>query len=355
MRAGVSIFFQNLHEDLTDRAVIEGDLRHGVLAEELGFDWVSVVEHHFDSYSMSPDNMQILAYLAGKTSRIGLQTGAVILPWHDPLRVAERVILLDEMSGGRLRFGVGRGLAKMEYDGFRTDMDESRERFDESLAMIMRALDTGIMEGDGKYYPQPATELRPRPSRSFTDRMFMVAMSPDSARAAAEVGLPILLFPSKPLEEEAKTIAAYRESFEDKHGRKAPPAIFSDISFCHEDAEFAAEVLERHQTKQYSSFRNHYSYDGDHFGKTKGYESYAESAKYVRETSLEDYVRGYNAIQATGTPEQVIAKIKERVEVLGKDTFDMQFTLTWGGIPYDLVDHSMKLLAREVLPAIRDF
>src|SRR6266542_5080118 len=89
------------------------------------------VEHHFDDYSMCPDNMQFLSWLAGRTSRVGLGTAAVILPWNNPLRVVEKMILLDHFSQGRAVFGMGRGLAKMEYRGQMIDMNEARERFDE--------------------------------------------------------------------------------------------------------------------------------------------------------------------------------------------------------------------------------
>ena len=72
-----------------------------------------------------------LSYLAGRTSSITLGTGAVILPWNDPLRVAEKITMLDHLAEGRLVFGMGRGLARMEYAGFRQDMNEARERSDE--------------------------------------------------------------------------------------------------------------------------------------------------------------------------------------------------------------------------------
>ena len=70
---------------------------------------------------MSPDNTQFLAYMAAKTERIQLLTGAVILPWHNPLRVVERMIVLDHLSKGRALFGIGRGLARREYDTFGFD------------------------------------------------------------------------------------------------------------------------------------------------------------------------------------------------------------------------------------------
>src|SRR4051812_6528617 len=97
---------------ISDGQVYAEELRLARLADELGFDVAWAAEHHFFGYSFCPDNTELLAYLAGVTSHIDVGTAAVIMPWHDPLRVAERISLLDHVSGGRLRFGVGRGLSR---------------------------------------------------------------------------------------------------------------------------------------------------------------------------------------------------------------------------------------------------
>ena len=102
------------------------------------------------------------------------------MPWHDPLRVAEQAAVLDLLSKGRLRLGLGRGLARREFAAFRMSMDESRERFDEAAPMIVNALKTGFIEGDGKFYKQPRIEIRPRPQHSFDGRIYAVASSEDS-------------------------------------------------------------------------------------------------------------------------------------------------------------------------------
>jgi hypothetical protein len=129
MRAGLLMVFQNYRDGITDVQAYERDVQLAGLAEPLGFDTVSGVEHHFFNYAMAPDNMQFLSYMAAITKKIGLLTGAVILPWHNPLRVVEKMILLDHLSKGRAIFGIGRGLAKREYDVFGIDMNEARDRF----------------------------------------------------------------------------------------------------------------------------------------------------------------------------------------------------------------------------------
>jgi len=133
MRVGAFSVFQSWGYDssVTDADVVADEVRLGVLADELGFYALWSVEHHFNDYSFCPDNIVYLAHMAARTKQIHLGAGAVILPWNDPLRVAEKVSLLDHLSNGRLLFGMGRGLARREYAGFGIDMDESRDRFDE--------------------------------------------------------------------------------------------------------------------------------------------------------------------------------------------------------------------------------
>src|SRR4051794_18913219 len=131
MHVGMSLFFQNLR-GVTDEEVWLDELRLADLAEPLGFDSLWSVEHHFTSYTMSPDVLQLLTYFAGRTTNIGLGSMVVVLPWHDPVRVAEQVSVLDIVSGGRVVLGLGRGLGRIEFEGLRVPMDEARERFAEA-------------------------------------------------------------------------------------------------------------------------------------------------------------------------------------------------------------------------------
>ena len=125
MHIGANLGFGNLHENLTDAEMYQGELRIAELSDRLGFDSLWSVEHHFDDYAMCPDNVVLLANVAARTRHIRLGTGAVILPWNDPLRVAEKMIMLDILSGGRAIFGMGRGLSRVEYAPFGIPMAEA--------------------------------------------------------------------------------------------------------------------------------------------------------------------------------------------------------------------------------------
>ena len=125
MKLGILGIYQNYQGREGDEAMMRAELRIAELAEELGFDSYWPPEHHFTDYSACPDNLQLLSWLAGRTKRIRLGTGAVIVPWNDPLRVAEKITLLDHLSGGRAILGLGRGLSPTEYAHFQIDMAEA--------------------------------------------------------------------------------------------------------------------------------------------------------------------------------------------------------------------------------------
>src|ERR1700749_2369769 len=109
---------------VSDEQVWDEEIKLARLASDSGFDALWSVEHHFNDYSFCPDNLQLMAYLAAVCPNIDLGTAAVILPWHDPLRVAERAIVVDMLSKGRLRLGMGRGLARREFSAYRQTMEE---------------------------------------------------------------------------------------------------------------------------------------------------------------------------------------------------------------------------------------
>src|ERR1043165_5444945 len=218
--------------DCSHGRVGEGEIRLARLAADLGFDCVWSAEHHFNDYSFVPDNLQLMTYLTALCPNVDLGTAAVILPWHDPLRVAEQAAVLDMLSKGRLRLGLGRGLARREFAAFRLSMDESRERFDEAAPMIVNALKTGFIEGDGKFYKQPRIEIRPRPQHSFDGRIYAVASSEDSIESAAKLGAHIVMFADRPWEMRLPAIERGRELHPKYHGTAPPQVMLTEFCVC---------------------------------------------------------------------------------------------------------------------------
>src|SRR5205809_5898580 len=107
MQFGMAAVSQPPFDPRADREVYQSDLRLADLAEPLGFESIWGVEHHFTDYTMCPDVLQFLTYMAGRTRTVGLGSMVVVLPWHDPVRVAEQVSMPDTMRGSPLVFGIG--------------------------------------------------------------------------------------------------------------------------------------------------------------------------------------------------------------------------------------------------------
>ena len=353
MKVGVQMVFQSVGygPDVSDGRVVAEEVSLGVLADSLGFDALWPVEHHFDDYSFCPDNTVFLAHMAGVTSRISLGTGAVILPWNSPLRVAEKLSLIDHLSGGRVLFGMGRGLSRMEYAGFGIPMDESRGRFDEAARMVLSALETGFIEGDGPYFPQPRTPIRPAPSRSFADRVYCVAMSPDSVEAAADLGARMVMFSQRAWEDQAVSISTYRDRFESLHGRPPGPPVTCDFVYCDTDAVRAEDLAREHLSGYMASVLQHYELMSDHFKQAKGYESYGSAVDLLRAIGLEKLCDVYLDVQAWGTPAQVLERLRARVHVIGD--YDLTACFRYAGLPFDFAEQSMRTFAAEVLPVLQ--
>lgn len=352
MQFGVQMIFQatGYPDEVDDARVIAEEVELGVLADELGFDCLWPVEHHFADYAFCPDNTLFLAHLAARTSRIGLATGAVILPWHQPIRVAERMSFLDHLAPGRVRFGIGRGLARRECEGFGIAMDESRARFDEAAPMILAALETGFIEGDGPFYPQVRTEIRPRPRASFADRLYAVGMSPDSVDAAADLGARLVVFSQRSWEDQAVTYAGYRDRFEAAHGRPAPPLSTCDFTYVDNDRSRAEDVARTHIAGYLASVMAHYELMDDHFRQARGYESYGDAVDLLRSIGLEKVCDLYLDVQAWGTPDDVIDKLRARRALVGD--FDLTCCFRFAGLPVADAARSMRTFAEQVLPVL---
>jgi alkanesulfonate monooxygenase SsuD/methylene tetrahydromethanopterin reductase-like flavin-dependent oxidoreductase (luciferase family) len=352
MRVGYTCIFQGSGDPADDQRVYREELELCELAEPLGFEMLWGVEHHFTSYTMCPDPLQFLTYMAGRTSTIQLGAGAVILPWHDPVRVAEQVTMLDLMCNGRFIFGMGRGLGRIEFEGFGIPMDEARARFVESAEIVLRALHTGVVEADGEYYKIPRRELRPRPTRRFDDRIYAAAVSPESVRIMAGVGAGILINPQKDWTEVAEDMRAYRKQFRDLRGREAPPPLVTGWVCCHEDGERAREMAQEYIGGYYHSVMAHYELAGAHFESTQGYEYYRRLAKFIGDHGSERVVDSFIELQIWGTPDECLERIAAIQRKVGNDGFNA--VCSFAGMTKEEGERNMRLFASEVMPRLKE-
>src|SRR2546427_3588024 len=309
MHVGLAAVFQNPKKARSDIDVYRNELRLAAEAEPLGFESVWGVEHHFTDYTMCPDVLQFLTYMAGRTQRAQLGSMVVVLPWHDPLRVAEEVSMLDNISEGRLILGLGRGAGRVEFDGFRLPMDESRERFVESAEMLLRGLESGVCEYDGTFVKQPRAAIRPAPFKSFRGRTYAAAVSPESVPIMAKLGVGMLIIPQKPWGEVAKELHAYRQAYREINRADAPPPICAGWVFCDPDADRAREMARRYVGGYFHTVLDHYQFAGDHLKTMKGYEYYGKFSEKIATYGADGVIDFFVDLQVAGTPEQCHEKI----------------------------------------------
>jgi alkanesulfonate monooxygenase SsuD/methylene tetrahydromethanopterin reductase-like flavin-dependent oxidoreductase (luciferase family) len=276
----------------------------------------------------------------------------VILPWNNPLRVVEKAIELDILSDGRMILGFGRGAARREFRSFGVELKDSREMFDESALIIMDGVESGIVEADTKWYRIPRTEIRPRPFKSFKDRTVMVSMSPSSVDVAARYGLQALRFSQGDWRHAIPEINQYRATFEELHGRTAPPFIISDFVLCFNDKQHVTDYCDKYFSRMFASVANHYEFMSEHFKELPSYSTYAfmgaaSAAAGGPEKAYRDYISG-NLI---GTPEALIEHHLIRKELVGD--YEILANFSFGGLPYDVVYEQAKLFADKVMPHLK--
>jgi alkanesulfonate monooxygenase SsuD/methylene tetrahydromethanopterin reductase-like flavin-dependent oxidoreductase (luciferase family) len=276
----------------------------------------------------------------------------VVLPWHQPVRVAEQVAVLDHMSNGRFILGIGRGLGRIEFEGFGVNQEDSRAIFVESAQAVLAALEHGVIEYEGSFVKQARREIRPRPFKSFRGRTYAAAVSPESSEIMARLGIGILIIPQKPWEVVATELDAYRRIYRQVNGVDAPPPIVGGWTYCDENADRAEVHARRYIGEYWRSVVRHYELIGDHLTKMRGYESY----KPVQEMTsapggLDAMVDFFLGLQVWGTPEQCYDRIVDIQNRTGAEAFTGIFS--YGAMPYDLAEANLRLFAAEVMPVLK--
>ncbi len=350
MHVGMSPIFQNPENARPDDEVYRQELRLAEMAEPLGFESIWAIEHHFTDYTMCPDPVQFLTYMAGRTQKALLGTSVIVLPWHDPMRVAEQISMLDHVSGGRMILGLGRGLARVEYDGFRIPQGEGRERFVEYAELLLEGLERGYMEG-GATTKQPRRDIRPLPNKSFRGRTYAAAVSPESMPIMAKLGVGLLVIPQKPWDVVKQDFAIYRDVFVKTNQCEPPPPVCGGFYFVDKDPVRAEEMAMKWIGDYYHTAMKHYEMTSNHFGSDKGYEFYRNVGKYIGRHGMDSAAADFAKLMPWGTPKQVLEKLEAIRDIIGMNAISCNFS--YAGMPYDLAEGNMRCFAEHVLPELK--
>jgi alkanesulfonate monooxygenase SsuD/methylene tetrahydromethanopterin reductase-like flavin-dependent oxidoreductase (luciferase family) len=348
VHVGYGSFFQNLAPARPDDEVWRDELQMADRAEALGYDSVWAVEHHFTDYTMSPNPLQFLSWVAGRTRRVKLGSMVCVLPWHDPVRLAEDASVLDHLSGGRLLLGIGRGLARVEFEGLGADMARSREVFTERAAALLEAFETGFLTRPGG----ARVAIRPAPFVSLRGRIYASAISPESAELMARLAAGIIIFLQKPWDQTVADIEAYAAKYLEINGTEPPKPLLVLVAACAPDRARADEMFE-HVMAYYDSTVGHYEFGDTELATVPGYEYYGRIAQTIRKHGREGFVRFLAELQPHGTPDEVIEQVLDAVRRV--DAGGVITVCSYGGMDVDAARANQQLIARQVLPVLAGY
>jgi alkanesulfonate monooxygenase SsuD/methylene tetrahydromethanopterin reductase-like flavin-dependent oxidoreductase (luciferase family) len=303
---------------------------NNVEAEVLGYYSTFLVEHHFTGFGQVSASLNLLTWLGARTRNLRLGSAVLVLPWHNPVLLAEQAATLDLLSGGRLDFGVGKGYRYNEFAGFCLPMEEAEPRFEESLAVITKAFTSETpFSHRGAYWQfenivvEPPTAQKPHPP------FWMGAGSASSVREVAERGYNMLLGQHSLPEEILEQVAQFREEVETR-GRRFNPmhvAVARAVHIATSRADKEA-ALERR-------FQGHMRINA--LAKRPGGETrtrYILDEKEARHESAESAL--------FGTPDEIMRKLER---------------LQKGGVEYVIINfggsrENIRRFAREIMPAL---
>jgi alkanesulfonate monooxygenase SsuD/methylene tetrahydromethanopterin reductase-like flavin-dependent oxidoreductase (luciferase family) len=306
---------------------------NNVEAEALGYYSTFLVEHHFTGFGQVSASLNLLTWLGARTRHLRLGTAVLVLPWHNPVLLAEQAATLDLLSGGRLDFGVGKGYRWNEFAGFCLPLEEAEERFEEALEVITKAfVCEAPFSHQGKFWQYDNIVVEPPTAQKPHPPFWMGAGSASSVRQVADRGYNMLLGQHALAEEILEQVAQFRNEVETR-GRRFDPievAVARAVHFAKDPADKEAALERRYQghmrinalaRRPDRENRSRYILDDE---KAARHES-AESALF-------------------GSPDEIMRKLER---------------LQKGGVEYVIINFggsrdNIRRFAREIMPAFGD-
>jgi alkanesulfonate monooxygenase SsuD/methylene tetrahydromethanopterin reductase-like flavin-dependent oxidoreductase (luciferase family) len=334
-----------------DRALYREAIADAQLLHTLGYDSAWMVEHHFSDYYPQPNPLLFLSHIAAACPGLGLGTAVMVLPWYDPVRFAEDLAMLSNLSEGELHIGMGRGTAKSEYDAFGIGMATARDRFRETWRFVQAAMGGGAFTFEGEYarFTEPT---RIRPDFGVRRPHFYGAIgSIESAGIMADLGLPPLClssFPDHLLKRILETWRARSTAAGLTTQARFPISIKCFVAPT--DAEAREQAL-KHLPEFFALQVKHYQSDDAPWGNIEGYQQFNKMFANLRLLSDPANLDGYLSQNLVGSPETVARRLAQFAD-LGFDTFVVS-NATYG-VPRAVRHETIKLFAAEVIPRLRE-
>ncbi|HZP44160.1 MAG TPA: LLM class flavin-dependent oxidoreductase [Candidatus Binataceae bacterium] len=244
MKVGILQFFSWPGRRQALTSVYARAMQRIEIMEQSGYDAVWLTEHHFSDYSVCPSIPVMGAYAAARTRRLRIGAAVTLAAFYHPLRLAEELALLDILSGGRLNWGAGRGFDAHEFRTFGITMEQSAARFQEAVAIVLRAWQSGPMAYRGQFFSFDSIEVLPKPLQQPHPPVWIACGSAESLRYAAASGHSVLLGPHSTFAEMGRDRDLWRAELENHGhsmaGREVPMARLMAIAATDAEAERVA-------------------------------------------------------------------------------------------------------------------
>lgn len=305
-------------------------------AELLGFDSIWTPEHALSRQLSTSNSAQLLAWMAGKTRKALIGSMVSIEAWHNPIRIAESLSVLDLLSGGRALFGIASGLGPIVFNGSQGPFDRCDARVAEYVRAIASALESGVLSSPGPLYRQPPVAICPQPPYSFRGRTYAMCDSLESARVLAQLGAGLLLVANKPWDTLVQQARDYAALYASIHHTDAPRPILLSLTCVDPDPARARDMQQTYAAAYAGSVVDQGLADLRPDGEAQG----------VYQVS-----RFPECLQLSGTPSQVLEASMDRARSL--DAAALINVLALDGMPAEVARRNMLTYARDVLPHLK--
>lgn len=297
------------------------------LAEQLGYDTFMVAEHHFHEYGSVPNPAVYLAMLAERCKRIRLASGISILTFHHPLTVAESWAMVDIISNGRLTIGVGSGYLKHEFAGYAVDPAHKRERFDENLAILKRALTGERFSHSGKYTSVDQVQLQVAPIQKPTPPIYSAVLAKEAAYWIGRQGNNLLCVPYASVDT-FEQIASLVDEYQRGYAEAAGAGRKGDVMVCLHAHAAGSDAACRERAAQ-------------------PFDLYVETRLYAKSQTYDDIMK--SGLALFGTPDTLTEKMVRLYDMGVDHAILLQ---NFGYMAPHIVHDSMRLFANEILPRV---
>ncbi|GBD03499.1 Alkanal monooxygenase alpha chain [bacterium HR19] len=353
MKVGAFYLFETLGEKTPSQAYKEA-VEEAVFAEKIGFYAVCPAEHHFaEHYGIMPDTLDFLSWVAARTKKMKLWPMVIVSPLNEPIRLAERVAMLDQFSEGRVVFSLGSGYRAYEFLPFGYDIKNNWKMMRESIEFCQKVWINGKVSYEGEFIKVKDVEIQPKPYQKPHPPIYITTTRDDQIKWAAERGIYVIPAAGFSIYELKHVFDLYKREAESLGNQDMPEKIAFKWIYVDRSLKKARELAEKYFMKTLFAFFQ----GGEHL--------YNLLARKLRETWPKDkpWPGKENEINfevltgnieyttcAWGDPEKIkdiMSLLKEQGVTMFIGGFNM------GAMPTELVKKSMKLFAEKVLPYIQ--